>query len=162
MLDCKELVENIHNKKVKMVLAITGGGTEAIGELLRHGKASNTVLTAIIPYSSKGLEDFVMRKVAKHCSLEAAKLMAESAYEDALDESSEEEAIGVGVTCSLVKENEREGREHHFYFAIKGTNSDAEAHIPVEGNTREEQEAFVAFQIIDNLQAFCEDYPNRE
>jgi nicotinamide mononucleotide (NMN) deamidase PncC len=50
-----ELIRQIHAAAVRMVLAISGGGSSAIGELLAVPGASRTVLEAVVPYSAAAL-----------------------------------------------------------------------------------------------------------
>ena len=79
-----ELIFQIHKSPCKVVLAITGGGAEIIGELLRHGSGSATVLDAVVPYSTGSMDRFLGRKPEKYCSEKTARLMAMVAYQRAL------------------------------------------------------------------------------
>ena len=120
----REIVLKIHETPHKAVLAITGGGGEAIGELLRHGGGSNTVLEAIVPYDNKSFNDFVKGRPDKYCSASAARDLAMAAYHRAvLFTGTTENIIGLGCSCSLMKDHEREGREHHAYIAIQTKDS---------------------------------------
>ena len=125
-----ERIFQIHEFPCKVVLAITGGGAEVIGELLRHGSGSATVLDAVVPYAMEAMDRFLGRKPEKYCSEKTARLMAMVAYQRALElskgsdgsegsESSEgfevsensadPDVIGIGATCKLKATNEREG-----------------------------------------------------
>ena len=119
-MNAREIVLKIHETPHKAVLAITGGGAEAIGELLKYGGGSNTLLEAIVPYDQKAFNDFVKGKPDKYCSPGAARDLAMAAYHRAVNlAGTTENIIGIGCTCSLMKDHEREGREHHAYIAVQ-------------------------------------------
>src|SRR5690606_16064621 len=103
----------------KLVLAITGGGTEAIGNLLKVGGASSYFIEAHVPYGMKSLDKFLGFKPEKYCSPETARHMAVESYKRAIAHGAKaEEAVGIGATCSLVKPSgERAGREHLIYVS---------------------------------------------
>ena len=162
----RDLVMKIHATPHKVVLAITGGGAEAIGELLRHGQGSNTLLEAVVPYDQKSFEKFVRGKPDKHCSMDAANDLAMAAWLRAKELAGEEDAanadvptplLGVGVTCSLTKDNEREGRQHHAYVAIQDDDGtyNYEVDLTDKVRTRNEQESLVARCIIQGLATTC-------
>jgi hypothetical protein len=76
-------VEQILKTDKKMVIALTGGGSVAISELLRYGGASNNLLAAHIPYSSQMFNRYVGHTFDsdfKYCSLEAANELANAVY----------------------------------------------------------------------------------
>ena len=119
-MNAREIVLKIHETPHKAVLAITGGGAEAIGEVLKYGGGSNTLLEAIVPYDQKAFNDFVKGKPDKYCSPGAARDLAMAAYHRAVNlAGTTENIIGIGCTCSLMKDHEREGREHHAYIAVQ-------------------------------------------
>ena len=118
----KDRILKIHASPHKAVLAITGGGSEVIGELLRYGDGSNTLLEAIVPYANASVDNFLHHKPQKYCSAQTAQFMSMSALSRAKmlapDGCDEKHLIGIGVTCSLVKAGtEREGRQHHVYIS---------------------------------------------
>src|SRR5262245_28880726 len=98
-----EFIQEIHNTETLAVLAVTGGGSEAIGELLRHGNGSKTLLEAVVPYDQKAFETFLGGKPDKFCSELAARQLALAAYNRARF-LTDKPVIGVGATCSLVKD----------------------------------------------------------
>lgn len=159
--DLRELVLKIHGTPHKAVMAITGGGAEAIGELLRHGQGSNTLLEAVVPYDQKAFNDFVKGIPDKYCSPGAARDLAMAAFQRASRlNGSSENIVGIGASCSLMKDNERAGREHHAYIAIQTPRSTATytletADLHVDGPTRNSQERFVAEAIIKSLGNAC-------
>lgn len=71
MEDREKLIQNIHKSPYKAVIAITGGGAEAIGELLRHGNGSATLLEATVPYNQNSFADYIHGVPDKFCAPEA-------------------------------------------------------------------------------------------
>lgn len=108
-------VKRILNSGDKFVISITGGGSEAIGEILRYGGGSACLIEAIVPYSQNSLASFLKKEPEKFCSKETACKMAAASLDIALKNSG---TLGVGMTCSLSKENERNGREHWVHIAL--------------------------------------------
>ena len=159
----KDKVMDIHHSPFRIVLAITGGGTEAIGELLRHGGGSDTLIEAIVPYGKESLKDLIGKEPERYASAETAKDMAMSAYSRALllDSRSEKpehlNLIGIGVTCKLAKQgNEREGRQHEVYFASQSYYRTTVSGIAFKNiGSREEQENIATNFILDRIAALC-------
>lgn len=151
----------IHKSPCKAVLAITGGGAEIIGELLRHGSGSATVLDAVVPYSTDALDRFLGRKPEKYCSEKTVRLMAMVAYQRALELSkgsgiSGQEVIGIGATCKLKAANEREGRKHEIYVSIQSACETGVTTLELTADrTREEEEKIAALLIFNVLARHC-------
>ena len=80
-----ELVATIHATPTRLVLAITGGGSRAIGALLEVPGASRTVLEAIVPYSEGSLVRLLGGSPDQACSPPTARAMAMAAYCRACD-----------------------------------------------------------------------------
>jgi len=156
-----ELIFQIHKSPCKIVLSITGGGAEIIGELLRHGSGSATVLDAVVPYSTDAMDRFLGRKPEKYCSEKIARLMAMVAYQRALELSkangfADQEVIGIGATCKLKAANEREGRKHEIHVAIQAACETGVFTLELIGDrTREEEEKIVALLIFNVLARHC-------
>jgi nicotinic acid mononucleotide adenylyltransferase len=162
-IEILNLVKMIHNSPQKIVLAVTGGGTEAIGELLRHGKGSDTILEAIVPYSKEALIDFIGKEPIRYASPDTAKDIAMSAYRRALylnakqESTSHEILIGIGVTSKLTNvENEREGRKHEIHFAYQSYYKTGTSSMYLKSSTtREEQEHITSDFIIEKVGRIC-------
>ncbi len=58
----RKLIEQIHASGRRVVLAITGGGSGAIGELLRVPGGSRTLVEAIVPYDGVSLAQFLTQR----------------------------------------------------------------------------------------------------
>lgn len=156
-----EHIFQIHRSPCKTVLAITGGGAEIIGELLRHGSGSATLLDAVVPYSTDAMDRFLGRKPEKYCSEKTARLMAMVAYQRALglskaNEFAGQEIIGIGATCKLKAENEREGRKHEIHVAIQADCKTGVSSLELTADrTREEEEKIAALLIFNVLARHC-------
>lgn len=155
----KELIHKIHASPFSTALAITGGGTEAISELLRYGGGSTTILEAIIPYNQKAFDNFVRGKPDKYCSPGAARDLAMAAFQRAVEfANTSENIIGVGASCSLVKDvTERAGREHHVYIATQTEYETVSYTLSLHGHeyNREQEEKLAATAIVEALGVAC-------
>lgn len=160
----RDLVLAIHGTPHKAVVAVTGGGAQVIGELLRYGQGSNTILEAIVPYNQLSFDYFVKGKPDKYCSPEAANDLAMAAYQKAIkftniDEANAGHLIGIGVSCSLAKDEEREGRENYAYIAIQTKDVTKTVTLDFTGKTTNDgkklsrvcQETYVSEFIINML-----------
>ncbi|WP_440953244.1 hypothetical protein [Methanococcoides sp. FTZ1] len=153
----------IHSQPWRIVLAITGGGTEAIGQLLRYGGGSATVLEAIVPYSPEALDTLIGRKPEKYASPTTVRSMAMAAYRRALslkendDRIHSQNLIGVAASCKLSTGTaEREGREHEIYVGIQSFDRTVVRMLRLTtGRSREEEEHISACMIIDSIAKEC-------
>lgn len=152
----KELVQKIHQSPYKAVLAITGGGSGAINQLLKHGNGSNTLLEATVPYNQKAFDFFVNGKPDKYCSEEASRNLAFASYKKALKlADNNENLLGIGVTCSLIKENERKDRNHLAYISVQTAEFIRTYSFQFHQLTRKEQEKSISNRIIEVLGDIC-------
>ena len=72
----KKTIANIHESKFKFVIVSSGGGSNAIGNLLKVPGASNSILEAYIPYAKESLDFYLMKKPESYCSLDTTTRMA--------------------------------------------------------------------------------------
>jgi nicotinamide mononucleotide (NMN) deamidase PncC len=114
----RRLIEQIHASGRRVVLAITGGGSGAIGELLRVPGASRTLVEAIVPYESASLAQFLGSAPDQACSEETAIALARRARERARALVPEATAtVGLGATASLASDRPKKG-EHRCHIAV--------------------------------------------
>lgn len=150
-----DLIKKIHATDKKAVLAIAGGGSEAIGELLRYGDGSKTLLNAVVPYSTEAFDRYIKGKPDKYVSEDAACYLAMAAYEEATSLAPNEEVVGIGVTASLGKSGpERAGRVHELWIASQSVDETITKHVVFNENTtisREREETEAATIIIEHL-----------
>jgi len=139
-------VKEIHAIPMKLALSITGGGTEAISELLSYGGGSATVVEAYVPYDTEKLRKFIGGTPDKFCSAETARAMAVASFNQIKGTN----AVGIGVTCSLTKgPGEREGRKHTAYIATHTVFGTRCSKMSLWGTDRPHQERLVTLAILD-------------
>ncbi|QVL30836.1 CinA family protein [Telmatocola sphagniphila] len=113
-----EIISKIHSLAYPGVLAITGGGANAISQLLTVPGASQTILEAIVPYSENALNRWLGHPPEQYCSAGTARAMAERALQKARLYQPHEHNWGLGCTASLATSRPKLG-EHRFFLAIK-------------------------------------------
>ena len=114
----RELLAALHASGRKAALAITGGGSGAVGELLRVPGGSRLLIEAQIPYDEHALAAFLGFAPAQACSADTAIAMARAARERAARLApAGSDLVGLGVTAALVSDRPRRG-EHRFHLAF--------------------------------------------
>ncbi len=160
-----EYINDILECDRKIYLAITGGGTRAISELLENGGASSVFEGARVPYSKDDLCDFVggsIYKETKCFSLEMADRMCQAAMYTAFGNGVEPHRIvGLGCTAALCRhEGEREGRVNGAYIQVASKFEIIETHIEFNNNDkyhtlgRRDQEDMLSTLILSTLADF--------
>ncbi|MEO0530811.1 MAG: hypothetical protein AAF266_09605, partial [Planctomycetota bacterium] len=136
------------------VLAVTGGGSEAISRLLGTPGASGTVLEAIVPYSTASLVSWLGHEPLKACDEATARAMAMRAFGRAgeLDRSSNEQRFGLGCTASLATDRPKRG-DHRAHIAVQTATATSRVTLRFEKGrfTRPEEEAAVTHAVIATL-----------
>jgi len=113
-----ETIAAMHGSGRQAVLAITGGGSGAIIELLRVPGGSRLLLEAIVPYDPRALAAFLGTEPAQACSVETASAMARRALERVASFASPgTQLVGLGATASLVSDRPKRG-EHRCHVAV--------------------------------------------
>ncbi len=117
----QELVSQIHAAPGQMVLAITGGGSRAIADLLEVPGGSRTLLEAVVPYSAEALAEFLHGKPEQSCSARTARAMAMAAFQRAAfsvasGQCVHHRSVGVGCTASLTSDRPKQG-PHRIHVA---------------------------------------------
>lgn len=161
----KKAISQIHKSGWSGVVAISGGGTGCIDELLKRGGGSSILLEAIVPYSMNAWKDFIGGVPEKAVSREATRTLAMAAFERAQKLSNEEKLFGLGVSCCLAKSaNERVGRQH---FLIVGFHSHEKTWVTevelLEGDRMEQEffcKHFILYVLANSLGVI--DYPLKE
>lgn len=114
----RQLVAALHASGRKAALAITGGGSGAVGELLRVPGGSRLLIEAQVPYDGEALAAFLGFAPAQACSADTAVAMAQRARVRAgrLTPAGSD-VVGLGATAALVSDRPRKG-EHRFHIAF--------------------------------------------
>src|SRR4029079_15772226 len=118
----QQLIAALHASGRKAALAITGGGSGAVGELLRVPGGSRLLIEAQVPYDAQALASFLGFPPAQACSAETAIAMARTARARAASLVPAEgegatDLVGLGATAALVSDRPRKG-EHRFHIAF--------------------------------------------
>lgn len=94
----RTLVQRLHASPFQGVLAITGGGSGAIVELLQVPGASSSVLEAIVPYSEASLAALLGGVPDQACHVATARAMAMAAFRRAqtLTDAPANDVFGLG------------------------------------------------------------------
>src|ERR1700722_10061354 len=122
----RQLISALHASGRKAALAITGGGSGAVGELLRVPGGSRLLIEAQVPYDALALATFLGFAPAQASSTDTAIAMARSVRARAARlVPSDTDLVGLGATAALVSDRPRKG-EHRFHIAI--ANSAGVAH----------------------------------
>lgn len=113
----QQLISALHGSGRKAALAITGGGSGAVGELLRVPGGSRLLIEAQIPYDALALEAFLGFAPAQASSADTATAMAQAARARAARLApAGADLVGLGATAALVSDRPRRG-EHRFHIA---------------------------------------------
>ncbi len=114
----RQTIAAMHASGRQAVLAITGGGSGAIAELLRVPGGSRLLLEALVPYDARALTSFLGFEPAQACSVETAVAMAQRPRERAAKlVPTGAQLVGLGATAGLVTDRPRQG-EHRFHIAV--------------------------------------------
>src|SRR5215468_1261227 len=114
----QQLISALHASGRKAALAITGGGSGAVGELLRVPGGSRLLIEAQIPYDERALETFLGSAPAQASSADTAIAMARTARARAARLApAGSDLVGLGATAALVSDRPRRG-EHRFHIAF--------------------------------------------
>src|ERR1700739_3555448 len=114
----QQLISALHGSGRKAILAMTGGGSGAIGELLRVPGGSRLLIEAQVPYDEQALAAFLGFEPAQACSSDTAIAMAQAARARAIRLApAGTDLVGLGATAALVSDRPRKG-EHRFHIAL--------------------------------------------
>jgi nicotinamide mononucleotide (NMN) deamidase PncC len=118
-MDSPALIAQIHANPTMAVIVVTGGGAQAVADLLAVPGASKTVLEALVPYSERSLTKFLGHTPMQAVSIETAAAMARTAYQRAmfLREKESIPVIGLSCTATLATDRPKKG-EHRAHVGI--------------------------------------------
>src|SRR5204862_5815113 len=114
----QQLISALHASGRKAALAITGGGSGAVGELLRVPGGSRLLIEAQIPYDALALAAFLGFAPAQACSSDTTIAMARTVRARAAGlVPAGTDLGGLGATAALVSDRPRKGA-HRFHIAF--------------------------------------------
>ena len=159
MSEYLENITKIHNSSFRFVMVSSGGGTNAISEILKVPGASKSVLEAYVPYAKESLDYYLLKQPDQYCSLNTTLSMAAKAYSAAkkIDPHTHPSyLLGVAVTASLATNYSKKG-EHKFFIAIQTYKySSSFSYSFVKGElSRDQEEKMVTHHIIQALAEAC-------
>lgn len=104
------------------VLVVTGGGAQAVADLLAVPGASRTLLEALVPYSDPSLAEFLGALPAQAVSVETAAALARRAFQRALQlrqlrKDKTVPVVGLACTATLVTDRPKKG-EHRAHLGL--------------------------------------------
>jgi len=153
----RQTIAAMHASGRQAVLAITGGGSGAIAELLRVPGGSRLLLEAVVPYDLRALTAFLGFETTQACSVETAVAMAQRARERAaMFARTDAPLVGLGATASLVSDRPKQG-EHRCHIAVSiGAVTDVHSIVLQKGRRdRPAEEDLVARAIVLCLARGC-------
>ncbi len=175
----EELIEAIHRTATRVVLAVSGGGSRAIAELLERPGASRTVLEAVVPYSEAAMIAWLGGRPDQFCAPETARGMAAAAWHraqkydfsagDCPDFRAATRSVGpkmglsplvalAGVACTagLATDRSRRG-PHHAHVALQTATRTANWSLElVKGRrSRGDEELVVSRMVLNALADAC-------
>lgn len=100
------------------MLVVTGGGTQAVADLLAVPGASRTVLEVVVPYSETALAEFLGASPHQAVGVETAAALAKAAYKRAgVLHPAGGLLVGVACTAALATDRLKKG-EHRAHIGI--------------------------------------------
>ncbi len=150
------LIEAIHASGHQVVLAVTGGGSSAISELLGVPGASRTILEASIPYAASALADWLGEWTGQACSEPTGRALAMSAWERARELAPTVDPgplVGLACTASLATDRPKKG-SHRIHVAAQTTTCTYSVSLPLgKGRRSRFQEECLATNLLLSLLA---------
>jgi len=114
----QQLISALHASGCKAAVAITGGGSGAVGELLRVAGGARLLIEAQVPYDPLALATFLGFAPPQACSADTAIAMARNVRARAARlVPADADLVGLGATAALVSDRPRKG-EHRFHIAF--------------------------------------------
>ncbi len=115
----RTLITKIHATPTLAVLVVTGGGVQAVADLLAVPGASRTVLEALVPYSQASQAAFLGQAVDQSVTAEAGAVLARAAYRRAIElhESAPVPVIGLACTAALATDRPKKG-DHRAHIGL--------------------------------------------
>jgi nicotinamide mononucleotide (NMN) deamidase PncC len=156
-MSIKRLVREIHDTPTRVVVAVAGGGSRAVSQLLEAPGASRTVLEAIVPYSDRALIQWLGGPPEQACSAQTARAMAMAAFRRAcrLDET-DAPCAGVSCTASLATDRPKRG-PHRVHLAFQTAVLTATQSLGLEKDrrSRAQEERIVARLVLNMVAKAC-------
>jgi nicotinamide mononucleotide (NMN) deamidase PncC len=157
MLNKSDLISAVHRSGRQAVIAVTGGGSLAISDLLTVPGASAFVLEASVPYGSESLTQWLGRRPENFCARETALAMAAVAFQKGRRLGGDAATlIGVGCTASLASHRPKLG-EHRAWIATQTADRTEllECRLSKGARDRLQEERLVADLLLGQIASGC-------
>jgi len=141
------------------VIAITGGGTHAIGELLAVPGGSQSLIEAVVPYSEASLTDLLGSLPAQSCSEPTSRAMAMATWmrgRQLVPQADPHFLVGLGATASLASDRPKQG-EHRIHVALQTSEQTLSLSLTLakDARTRQQEEELAAMLVLIALAEAC-------
>ena len=116
-----QLIACIHASDWQAVVAVAGGGSGAISQLLTVPGASRTLLEAIVPYAQTALDGWLGGPMKQACCEQTARAMAMAAWSRGRQLAPDADPcrlVGLGGTASLATDRPKRG-PHRIHVAAQ-------------------------------------------
>ena len=147
-------ISRIHGSKTRLVMAISGVGSQSANWLLAVPGASKTLLEATIPYSNESLNHYIGEIPEQYVSESTALSMAKSAYFRGLKYHNDfSEIVGISCTGAISTNRERRG-ENQAFIAMWSPTLKYVHHVLINKGvrTRREEEELISSFIIKSIE----------
>jgi nicotinamide mononucleotide (NMN) deamidase PncC len=156
-ISTEQLAARIHDTPTTCVLAVSGGGSRAISELLCVPGASRTVLEAIVPYSDAALAHWLGGRPDQFCAARTARAMAVVAFHRARRlAGADAGVVGVAATAGLATDRPRRG-SHRAHVAWQSAAATAAWSLELQKGrrSRAEEEELVGRLLLNAVAEGC-------
>jgi nicotinic acid mononucleotide adenylyltransferase len=155
------VLESLATRAAGTVLVSTGGGSQAIAQLLATPGASRTVLECLVPYARGAVDLWLGGPQESYCSSRAARRLAVMAWQRARTlGATAADAVGAAVTASLRTREPKRG-EHRVFVAVQTLSSTSVASVVLTkgARSRADEEELASALLLDRLAALGGDAP---
>ena len=153
MSDITELIQRIHASPHLAVVAVAGGGSQALAWLLEVPGASRTLLESIVPYGRLSMVDFLGWEPSQFVSAQSAREMARASYRRGM-RLREDDSPVVGLACTATLATDRPKRgDHRCYIAAWDDTRMIRCQLTLDKGARERagEEAVVSRLVLNVL-----------
>ncbi len=142
---------------MRLVIAVTGGGSGAIPALLGVPGASRSILAATVPYSTEALIEWLGGKPDEFCSPWTARAMAMAAFLRAKKYDSSGNTGGAACTASLASDRPKHGAHRaHLAYQTASTTALLSLDLVKGRRSRAEEESLVTVLMLNHIAEACD------
>ncbi len=151
------MLEPLAAKRVQLVMAATGGGSQAICCMAATPGASDVLVEGLVPYSRGAVDQLLGGAQEQYCSPRAARRLAVAAWQRAVDCGvAADRAVGAAVTASLATNRPKRGG-HRVHVAVQTLASTGTASLSLQkgARSRSDEESIAAGLLCDTIATSC-------